>query len=473
MITRRQLLCDSYLGLGALALVDLLAPERAEAFAATDPLGPKPQHRGAKAKSCIFLFMEGGVAQMDTFEYKPALVKFAGRQMPKAQRTEGEIATFSAAPNRIIPPQWSFKQHGQSGRWMTELLPELATCVDDMAFLHGVKVDNNNHGPAVYHTLTGSQFPGAASIGAWVTYGLGSENRDLPGFIVMGDRRGATIGGAGVWGNGFLPAAYQGTLFRNGATPIVDLNRRATQSEAQQRSELDLLKWLNEQHKAERSNTGELDARIASFELAFRMQSRAPELVDLSAESEVTKKLYGLDDPVSEPFGRQCLLARRMVERGVRFVKVLHGAGADRWDDHGAIRERLPVHCKEVDRPIAGLLKDLKSRGLLEQTLVVWASEMGRTPFDNNLTTDKPGRDHNQYGLVIWMAGGDVKPAATFGETDDFSVRAAGDEIPVRDVHATLLQLMGLDQNRLTFLHAGRYKKLTDIGGRVISEIVA
>jgi hypothetical protein len=344
--------------------------------------------------------------------------------------------------------------------------------VDDLAFVHGVKVDNNNHGPAVYHSLTGTQFPGAASIGAWVTYGLGSENRDLPGFIVMGDRRGATIGGAGVWGNGYLPAAYQGTLFRNGPAPIVDLNRRGSQSEAAQRKELDLLQWMNEQHKAERSNTSELDARIASFELAFRMQSRAPELVDISGESEATRTLYGLDDPLTEPFGRQCLLARRMVERGVRFVKVLHGAGPDRWDDHGNIKERLPVHCKEVDRPIAGLLKDLKSRGLLDETLVVWASEMGRTPFDNNLVTDKPGRDHNQYGLVVWMAGGDVKGGSTFGATDDFSVRAAEEEIPIRDVHATLLHLLGLDQNRLTFLHAGRYKKLTDIGGRVLTEIL-
>jgi hypothetical protein len=472
-MTRRQLLFDSYLGLGGLAFIDLLAEGRALASAASDPLAPKPQHHTAKAKSCIFLFMEGGVAQMDTFEYKPALLKYAGQRMPKVQRAEGEIATFSAAPNRIIPPQWGFRQHGQCGRWISDLLPELAGCVDELAFLHGVKVDNNNHGPAVYHTLTGTQFPGAASIGAWITYGLGSGNRDLPGFIVMGDRRGATIGGAGVWGNGFLPAAYQGTLFRNGATPIVDLNRRAAQTEAQQRRELDLLKWLNEQHQAERTNTGELEARVASFELAFRMQSRAPDLVDLSHESDATRKLYGLDDPVTEPFGRQCLLARRMVERGVRFVKVLHGAGGDRWDDHGAIRDRLPVHCKEVDRPVAGLLKDLKSRGLLDQTLVVWASEMGRTPFDNNLTTDKPGRDHNQYGLVIWMAGGDVKPGVKFGETDDFSVRAAGEEIPVRDVHATLLHLMGLDQNRLTFLHAGRYKKLTDIGGRVIREILA
>jgi hypothetical protein len=463
MTSRRRLLLNSYLGLGGLALRGLMAADA--------PLAPRQPHLKAKAKSCIFLFMEGGVSQMDTFDYKPALIKYAGQQMPKADRTVGEIATFSAAPNRVIPPVAPFRQHGQSGRWISDLMPHLASTVDDLAFLHGVKVDNNNHGPAVYHALTGNMFPGSASVGAWVTYGLGSENQDLPGFIVMGDRRGATIGGASVWGNGYLPAAYQGTLFRNGDTPIVDLNPRLSIEE--QRRELDLLKWMNEQHAASRSETGELEARIASYELAFRMQAKAPELVDLKQESEATKKLYGLDDAVSEPFGRQCLMARRMVERGVRFVKLLHGAGGDRWDDHGNIGERIPVHCKEVDQPVAGLLKDLKSRGLLDSTLVVWASEMGRTPFDNNLTTDKPGRDHNQYALAVWMAGGGIKPGATFGETDDFSVRAAGEEIPVRDVHATILHAMGLDQNRLTYLHAGRYKKLTDIGGRVVREVLA
>lgn len=466
MKSRRQLLLDTYLGLGGIALADMLGA------ASADPLLPMPQHHAAKAKRCIFLFFEGGVSQMDTFEHKPMLTKYAGQQMPKAERTTGEIATFSAAPNRIIPPVSPFRQYGQTGRWVSGLLPEVASVVDELAFIHGVKVDNNNHGPAVYHTLTGNQFPGSASVGAWVTYGLGSENRDLPGFIVMGDRRGATIGGAGVWGNGFLPAAYQGTLFRNGDTPIVDLHPGAGAA-AQQRQELDMLKWLNEKHMAERTNTSELDARIASFELAFRMQSRAPELVDLKSESDATRKLYGLDEEITEPFGRQCLLARRMVERGVRFVKLLHGAGGDRWDDHGNIGERIPIHCKEIDKPVAGLLKDLKSRGMLDETLVVWASEMGRTPFDNNLTTDKPGRDHNQYGLLIWMAGGGIKPGSTFGETDDFSVRAAGEEIPLRDVHATLLHLLGLNQNRLTYLHAGRYKKLTDIGGRVITEILA
>jgi len=474
-ISRRDLLGRSYLGLGGLAFLNLLAAEEARGAnpSRTNPLEVRPRQLPAKAKSCIFLFMEGGVSQMDTFEYKPALEKYAGQQMPPATNTVGEIATFSAAPNRVIPTLWKFSQHGRSGRWMSELLPSLAGRVDDMAFIHGIKVDNNNHGPAVYHTLTGNQLPGSASIGAWLTYGLGSENQDLPGYIVLGDHRGATIGGAGVWGAGYLPAAYQGTIFRSGDTPIVDLRRRAEISQGQQQAELQTLRWFNERHAEQRTNTSELEARIASYELAFRMQAKAPELVDLSGESDATKKLYGLDDPVSEPFGRQCLLARRMVERGVRYVKVLHGAGGDRWDDHGNIEGRLPKHCHEVDKPVAGLLADLKSRGLLDETLVVWASEMGRTPFDNNLVTPTPGRDHNQYGLVVWMAGGDVKPGATFGETDDFSVRAAGDEIPLRDVHATLLRLMGLDQDRLTYLHEGRYKRLTDIGGRVIDEIIA
>jgi hypothetical protein len=466
--SRRDFLNSSWLGLGGLAFQNLLAAETSG-----QPLALKPAHIPAKAKRCIFLFMEGGVSQMDLFDYKPALVKMAGKQMPAAAGTVGEIATFSAAPNRVIPPVAPLRQHGHSGHWFTDLMPNLATQSDELAFIHGIKVDNNNHGPAVYHTLTGNQFPGSASIGAWVTYGLGSENQDLPGFVVLGDPRGATIGGNGVWGNGFLPAAYQGTIFRNGSTPIVDLHRPDSLTAKQQREELDLLRWMNEKHSAARTNTSELDARIAAYELAFRMQSKAPELVDLNGETEATRKLYGLDDPMSEAFGRQCLLARRMVERGVRYVLALHGAGGDRWDDHGDVKTRIPKHCKEVDRPVAGLIQDLKQRGLLDETLVVWASEMGRTPFDNNLVTDKPGRDHNQYGLVVWMAGGNVKKGETFGATDDLSVRAAGDPIPVRDVHATILNLLGLDQDRLTYLHAGRYKKLTDIGGRVIREIIA
>ena len=356
---RRDFLTRSYLGLGGLAFSALAAPRQSDS-----PMLPKPQHFPARAKRCIFLFLEGGVSQMDLFEYKPALDKLAGQQIPKPAGAVGEIATFSAAPNRVIPSPFRFARHGQSGRWISDQLPNLAGRVDDLAFIHGIKVDNNNHGPAVYHTLTGNMFPGSASVGSWVTYGLGSENQNLPGFIVLGDRRGAPIGGTGVWANGFLPAAYQGTLFRPGETPIVDLRPRADMTAARQRQELDLLRWFNEKHAGERSDTSEMEARIASYELAFRMQTEAPELVDLAKETEATRKLYGLDNPVSEPFGRQCLLARRMVERGVRFVMALHGAGGDRWDDHGDIKGRIPKHCQEVDKPVAGLLADLKSAWL-------------------------------------------------------------------------------------------------------------
>ena len=469
--SRREFLKNSYLGLGGVALMDLMAADLgASVSSAANPLLPKPVHLPAKAKHCIFLFLEGGVSQMDTFEYRPTLEKYAGQQMPSVRGTDLDVESLGMAHNRIIPSPFSFARYGQSGRWMSELFPHLSTCVDDMAFLHGVTVDSSNHGRAVYHTLTGQMFPGGAAIGAWMTYGLGSENQNLPGFIVLG--QGAPeVGGVGQWSNGFLPAAHQGTLFRPGSTPIANLNPRNGTSLESQRSELDLLKWMNRTHAEKRSYTSELEARIAAYEMAFRMQTAAPELIDLSGESEATRKLYGLDDPVAETFGRQCLMARRMVERGVRFVKLLHGKGKP-WDQHGDVAGRLPVLCHEVDQPITGLLKDLKSRGMLEETLVVWASEMGRTPFDSNVVSDTPGRDHNRFGLVMWMAGGDVRPGATFGQTDEFALRSAGEELPVRDVHATLLRLMGLDQDQLTFLHAGRFKRLTDIGGRVIEEIL-
>jgi hypothetical protein len=470
-ISRRDVLFHAYLGVGGLALLDLLTTGAKGATNRDAPLAPKPAQLPAKAKRCIFLFMEGGVSQMDTFEYKPALEKYAGKQMPKIEGTVGEVATFAAAPNRVIPPVAPFRRYGHSGRWMSDLLPHLSGCVDDMAFVHGIRVENNNHPPAVYHALTGSIFPGSPSAGSWVTYGLGTENQNLPGFVVLGSGSPA-VGGAALWSNGYLPAAYQGTLFRTGTSvPVVDLKRRAGSAPEQQRAELDVLRWLNERYAAERTQTGDLEARIQAYEIAFRMQTEAPALIDLSGESEATRKLYGLDDPVTATMGRQCLLARRLVQRGVRFAMVMHGSTKP-WDDHGDIKGKMPVHCREVDQPVAGLLNDLKALGMLDETLVVWLSEMGRTPFDNNLTTDKPGRDHNQYGLTVWIAGGNVRGGASFGETDDFGTRAAGELIQMRDVHATFLQLLGLDQNQLTYLSQGRLRKLTDIGGRVIQEII-
>jgi hypothetical protein len=473
-LSRRDFLCRSWNGIGALALADLLARE-AGAAPFVDPMAAKPSHFPRKAKRCIFLFMAGGVSQMDTFDYKPALQKYAGGRLPKPPGVSGEIEGFLNSPHRTIPSPFEFKRYGQSGRYISTLFPNLAECVDDMAFVHGVHVDNNNHGPATMHVTTGSQLQGSPSVGSWVTYGLGSVNRDLPGYVVIQDPRGSPVNGSVVWGNGYLPASYQGTVFRSTGSPILDLDLPEGVSRVQQRREFDLIQKLNESHLQERSGASELEARIHAYELAFRMQTEAPGIVDLSREPESIKKLYGLDDPHTEGFGRQCLLARRLVEAGVRHTLVIHGVEIGRysWDDHGNVKERIPQHAAEVDKPVGALLKDLKSRGLLGETLVVWASEMGRTPFINDLKSDKPGRDHNQYGLVMWMAGGDVKGGATAGAMDEFGIRALHEPVPLRDVHATILNLLGLDDKRLTYLHAGRFRKLTDIGGNVLKEIVA
>ena len=469
--SRRDFLFESYLGLGGLALVDLLAEDLgASEEPVVDPLAPKLPHMLRKAKRCIFLFMEGGVSQMDTFEYVPSLQKLHGKRMPTNSGTTGAVGHLGAAPNRVIASPYKFARYGDSGHWISELFPHLATCADELAWIHGIELGSSNHAPAVYHALTGNMVPGSASVGSWVTYGLGTENQSLPGFVVVGQGMPA-IGGAAQWSNGYLPAAYQGTLFRNGETPIVNLKPRPDQTLLRQRGELDLLRWLNKRHAGQRTATSELDGRIAAYEVAFKMQTEAPELIDLSGESEATKKLYGMDSDVTATFGRQCLLARRMVERGVRFVKLLHNKGKP-WDQHGGIKGRLPRLCKEVDQPVSGLLKDLRARGLLDDTLVVWASEMGRTPWDSNLTQGDPGRDHNNYSLVMWMAGGDVRGGASYGKMDEWSLRSADEHVHIRDVHATLLHLMGLDQDRLRYLHAGRFDRLTDFGGRVIQEIL-
>ena len=325
------------------------------------------------------------------------------------------------------------------------------------------------------HVTTGSQFQGSASVGSWVTYGLGSPNRNLPGYMVIQDPRGAPVNGAAVWGSGYLPAAYQGTVLRSSGTPILHLDLPGGVDRAQQRREFDLLHFLNSRHLDQRPGASELEARISAYELAYRMQASAPEAVDLSEEPARTRRLYGLDNPVTEGFGRQCLLARRMVERGVRYTLLVHGVEINKhsWDDHTNVEGRMRNHAAEVDLPVAGLLQDLKQRGLLEETLVVWASEMGRTPFLNDLESKTPGRDHNQFALVMWMAGGDVKGGATAGATDEFGVKALEEQIPLRDVHATILNLLGLDDMRLTYLHGGRFRRLTDIGGRVLHEIIA
>jgi hypothetical protein len=476
--SRRRLLCGTWNGIGALALAGLTSNETQAAGATDEELRQSEQaaqaHRIRRAKNCIFLFMAGGVSQLDSFEYKPALQRMAGQRMPVRLDLHGELQGKLDFPHQLIPSAFSFQAHGETGRLVSDLFPHLGTCVDDLAFIHGIKVDNNNHGPATLHLNTGDQFPGSPSVGSWISYGLGSMNQNLPAYMVIQDPRGAPVNGAAVWGNGYLPASLQGTLLRSSGSPILNLSHSRGLSRMQQREELDVLNWLNRRHLADRADDSDLEARIQSYELAWRMQAQAPMLVDLSDETQATRQMYGLDVPATAGFGRQCLLARRLVERGVRYTLLVHGVEIAResWDDHGDVQGRMQQHAAEVDQPVAALLKDLKQRGLLGETLVVWASEMGRTPFHPGAASSKPGRDHNQYGLTMWMAGGDVRAGATEGETDEFGLRSTGTPIPLRDVHATILDLMGLDDEKLTSLHAGRFRRLTDIGGQTLSGII-
>lgn len=481
-VSRRDMLRRSFNGLGALALTSLLADEaRAESRRAesANPLAAKAPHFPATARRCIFLFMSGGVSQVDTFEHKPALTQYAGKTMPALPNLKGEIAANLTKNVIPMPEMWPFASFGQSGRQVSSLFEHLGPLVDELAFVHGIIGDSNNHGPATLQISTGSELQGSPSVGSWVTYGLGSESRDLPGYVVICDPRGEPTNGNAVWSAGYLPASFQGTPLNSKGPPIVDLALPAGMTAARARRELDLIRRLNEQHASERPEQAELEARIAAYELAYRMQMAAPDAIDIAQEPEHIQKLYGLNEPRSRGFGRQCLLARRLAERGVRFTLLVHGVTNSQeagWDHHGAIRPNIKNAIGEIDRPIAGLLTDLKQRGLLDDTLVVFTSEMGRTPFRQLGTPadlDKAGRDHNQYGLCSWLAGAGVKPASDAGATDEFGVRGVGQEILMRDLHATILSLLGLDDSALTYLHEGRFKRLTDLGGRVLDDILA
>ncbi len=461
--SRRQWLRRSWQGIGSVALSSMLA--RAA--------GRKPHH-AAKAKNVIFLFMSGGMSQVDTFDYKPDLAKFAGKRLPALPGLDGEIASFLSRPHAALPSPFEFKRHGQTGRWVSSLFRHLPQSIDDLAFVHGVKVDSNNHSPATMHVNTGSPFQGNPSVGAWVSYGLGSENENLPSYVVLHDPRGGPVNGSAVWQSGYLPATYQGTPFQSSGTPILNLDSPPGVSRELARRELDYIGLLNRRHAAERSHTSDLDARIAAYELAFRMQMEAPDSVDIGQETAATRTEYGLDEARTEPFGRQCLMARRLVEKGVRFVLLVHGweNGIYSWDHHQDLENLLPARAVEVDRPVTALLRDLKRRGMWEDTLVVWVSEMGRTPFSEG-GGKRLGRNHNQYAMLTWMAGAGIRAGATLNETDDFGVKAAGSPVTVRDVHATVLHLLGLEHTALTYLHEGRYKRLTDTGGEVLKGILA
>ncbi|MCC6395271.1 MAG: DUF1501 domain-containing protein [Bryobacterales bacterium] len=463
--TRREFFTRAGSGLAGLALGSMLSAEGAAAPRAGDPMAPKTPHFPPKAKSVIWLFMEGGPSHIDLFDPKPLLEKLNGQPMPASFGRP--ITAMGTANNTLMQSRRQWKRHGQSGLWVSDWYPHIAQHADELAVIRSCKADGLNHVGSVCQMNTGSILAGRPSMGAWVTYGLGSANRNLPTFVVLLDDR-EVVGGPKNWSSGFLPATFQGTQFRTGDTPILHLKNPDGVSKAQQRSKLDFLNQLNARWDADKEDDSELDARIRSYELAYQMQSSGPEAVDLSKESEATKKLYGIDDEATLAYGRNCLLARRLVERGVRFVELYSGSGSG-WDAHSHIEENHSKWCRASDKPIAGLLTDLKARGLLEDTLVVWGGEFGRTPFNEK----GDGRDHNPWGFTIWMAGGGVKPGQAIGTTDEIGLRGVENPYHVHDIHASILHMLGLDHERVTYLHNGRAERPTLTDGKLIKELLA
>jgi hypothetical protein len=461
--TRREWLFRAGGGFGALALLDLLG--ELDARAGTDVAEPR-WRRPATAKSVIFVFIEGGPSHIDLFDPKPALDRLAGKPLPPSFKPV--ITPMGEFHSPVLASRRKWAQHGQSGLWVSDWLPHIATCADDLALVRSCWSNGLNHVGGVCQMNTGSILGGRPSLGSWVNYGLGSENHNLPGYVVMQDNpAGKVAGGPRNWGTGFMPAAYQGTRISAGDEPIANLRTPPNIGQDRQRGKLDFLGRLNRRHAESRFDQSELDARIRSYELAFRMQAEAPEAVDLRRETNETRALYGLDSRDTEGLGRCCLLARRLVERGVRFIQVYSGAGA-RWDAHSDIEGNHAKNCLAMDRPVAGLLKDLKRRGLLEETLVVWGGEFGRTPMSEKGN----GRDHNPYGFSMWLAGGGVRPGITVGRTDDVGLHAVEDRLHVHDLHATILHCLGVDHSRLIYRHQGRPERPTVNEGQVCHKLL-
>jgi hypothetical protein len=484
------MLLQSGAGFGALALSYLLrdnplfaqppsppAPLPGGEGRTANPLHAKRPHFAAKAKSVIFCFMEGGPSHLDLFDPKPLVNRLAGQRIPDSFRPV--ITPMGEFYSPILASRRRWSRHGQSGIWVSDWLPHIAECVDDLAVIHSCWANGLNHSNGVSQMNTGSIVGGRPSLGCWVTYGLGTENENLPAFVVMQDNAASVNNGARNWGTGFMPAVYQGTRISATAEPIPHLNPPPHISPAQQRGRLDLLAQLNREHadrhaplaSAGRGAGGEgfrseLDARINSYELAYRMQAQAPEAVDLAQETDETKDLYGINDRSTANYGRMCLLGRRLIERGVRFVQLYHGSGS-KWDAHRAIERNHADNCKGSDKPIAGLLKDLKRRGLLDSTLVIWGGEFGRTPQSEA----GDGRDHNPYGFTMWMAGGGVKGGQVIGSTDEVGLHAVEDRLHVHDLHATILHLLGLDHTRVIYRHQGRPERPTVNEGEAFTRI--
>lgn len=463
-ISRRQLLWETGGGLAGIALAQLLATDQARAAA-------RAPHFPPKAKHIILIYLPGGLSAIDTFDYKPSLEKHHGQETQGANT----ITPFFGKRGTVMKSPWTFRQYGQSGKWVSSMLPHLATCVDDLAFVHSMVARSNAHGPAIFQMSTGFIFQGFPSVGSWVSYGLGSENENLPSFVVLPDPRGLPPCGVANWGNGFLPAAHQGVVFGNANQPIADLAPAKPLAERTQAASYDLLSQLNEEHLKENPGEDALVARIKAYELAARMQLSAPETTSVAKETEATRESYGLNNPVMRAYGYNCLLTRRLIERGVRCVQLFNGGhfGAPRvnWDGHEDLLGNHNKNAAILDQPTAALLKDLKQRGLLDSTLVVFQTEFGRLPISEGL--GEGGRDHNPEGYTTFLAGAGVKRGFSYGSTDELGYKAAENSVTVYDLHATILHLLGLDHTRLTYYHNGLQRRLTDVHGHVVRELLA
>jgi hypothetical protein len=476
--TRREFVWQMGGGFAGLGLTSLLAGDgffarhlqAGETDSSLNPLATKPPQLKARAKSCIFLMMNGAPSQVDTFDFKPELEKYAGKQLP----ADKEFTNSGGRKIGYLTPAWrKFHPGGESGLLVSDYFPNVRKHADKLCVLNSCHTDSHAHGSALVAMNTGKTLIGRPSLGSWAVYGLGTENESLPGYVVILDKRGGPISGQPNWSSGFMPATYSGTMFRPVGDPILDLKGPEHISRQTQREQLDLLAAINRQHLDERPGGRELAARMNSYELAYRMQSATPDAVDLTQETSETLEMYGVGNSPTDEYGRNCLIARRLVERGVRFVQLYSGGGhlEETWDAHESIEKNHGRHGAEVDQPIAALLTDLDRRGLLDETLVVWGGEFGRMPFSEG--QNAPGRNHNPYGFSMWLAGGGVKGGMTYGETDEFGFEAVIDKVHLHDLHATILHIMGLDHELLTYFHQGRQETLTDVGGRVVHEVLA
>jgi hypothetical protein len=465
---RRRFLTSMGGGFTSLAMTGLLGADgflANQAVAAdgvsqfANPMLPKPAMLPAKAKNVIFLFMYGGPSHMDTFDYKPELYPLDGKTI--------NVKTFGRGgkknQGRVVGPKWKFKQYGECGKYVSDLFPHVGSCVDDISFIHSMTADSPIHGSAMLMMNSGKVLSGHPSLGSWATYGLGSVNQNLPGYVVMLDKTGGPISGAKNWSSGYMPASYQGVVFRSKGEPILNLQNAQNMPRSEQLRVLDQINKVNRGHLADRIDNSDLSARIASYELAFKMQSSAPEAIDVDSEPEHIKKLYGMDQDRTQDFGRKCVLARRLVERGVRFIQIYSGGhhNDNNWDAHGDLEKNHNYHAGNTDKPIAGLIKDLKQRGLLDETLIIWGGEFGRQPTAEY--AKGTGRDHNAYGFTMWMAGGGIKGGTSVGQTDELGAAAVSDRFHVKHMHATVLKQMGLDPNALSYFYAGLDQKLVGV----------